>query len=222
MKKRCHFSEVFNSCQLLGFCDVGCDTKVFVTLTDLNGLKEMNASVTWSDVSTPIGVILLRVSEVGIREISLDREYNSKISTFPSGSSFCVKVLKCEGPQTRVYKDAIKWLEAFFDPTQHELAAPPIDNEVVSKNNFTGHVLRSLMRDTQPGVTISYAGLARHCGSPKACRAVGQAMRANPIPLVVPCHRVVGSNGKLGHYMSGSGNDIKRWLLRLEEERSKK
>jgi methylated-DNA-[protein]-cysteine S-methyltransferase len=64
------------------------------------------------------------------------------------------------------------------------------------------------------GKTISYGELARHLGNPNASRAVGLANGANPIPIVIPCHRVIGSNGKLTGY--GGGLPIKEKLLALE------
>jgi methylated-DNA-[protein]-cysteine S-methyltransferase len=64
------------------------------------------------------------------------------------------------------------------------------------------------------GAVASYAEIARRCGRPRAFRAVGNTMRTNPIPLVIPCHRVVGSNGSLTGF--GGGLDMKRQLLTLE------
>jgi methylated-DNA-[protein]-cysteine S-methyltransferase len=64
------------------------------------------------------------------------------------------------------------------------------------------------------GTTISYAELARRIGSPKAVRAVGAANGKNPLPIVIPCHRVIGKDGSLTGF--GGGLDVKRWLLALE------
>jgi len=64
------------------------------------------------------------------------------------------------------------------------------------------------------GETISYGELARRIGNPKASRAVGLANGSNPIPIIIPCHRVIGSNGKLTGY--GGGLPIKEKLLALE------
>lgn len=64
------------------------------------------------------------------------------------------------------------------------------------------------------GETLSYGALAAKLGSPRAVRAVGAANGANPISIVLPCHRVIGSNGSLTGY--GGGLDRKRWLLRHE------
>jgi methylated-DNA-[protein]-cysteine S-methyltransferase len=65
------------------------------------------------------------------------------------------------------------------------------------------------------GTTISYGALARRIGKPAAVRAVGAANGANPIPIVIPCHRVIGANGSLTGY--GGGLPIKRALLALEQ-----
>jgi len=70
------------------------------------------------------------------------------------------------------------------------------------------------------GQTISYGELARRVGSPKGSRAVGLANGANPIAIIVPCHRVIGSNGKLTGY--GGGLKNKEWLLTLERVVSEK
>jgi methylated-DNA-[protein]-cysteine S-methyltransferase len=64
------------------------------------------------------------------------------------------------------------------------------------------------------GHVVTYAELARRAGSPRAFRAVGHAMATNPIPLAIPCHRVIGSNGSLHGY--GGGLDMKRRLLAIE------
>ena len=70
------------------------------------------------------------------------------------------------------------------------------------------------LRRIKCGTTISYAELARRIGSPRAVRAVGLANGQNPISIVVPCHRVIGSNGSLTGY--GGGLERKRWLLQHE------
>ena len=70
------------------------------------------------------------------------------------------------------------------------------------------------LRDIPFGETASYAGVARRIGQPGAARAVGGANGANPLPIIVPCHRVVRASGALGGY--GAGLDLKRWLLRHE------
>ncbi|MFC7607776.1 methylated-DNA--[protein]-cysteine S-methyltransferase [Teichococcus aestuarii] len=70
------------------------------------------------------------------------------------------------------------------------------------------------LAEIPPGETRSYAALAAGLGS--VARAVGQANGANPIPIIIPCHRVVGANGALGGYSGGEGPATKRYLLDLE------
>ncbi|TNF36939.1 MAG: methylated-DNA--[protein]-cysteine S-methyltransferase [Deltaproteobacteria bacterium] len=70
------------------------------------------------------------------------------------------------------------------------------------------------LRDIPWGQTVSYGELARRLGRPTASRAVGAANGANPVPIIVPCHRVIGANGALTGY--GGGEDRKRWLLAHE------
>jgi methylated-DNA-[protein]-cysteine S-methyltransferase len=71
------------------------------------------------------------------------------------------------------------------------------------------------LRRIPPGTTTTYGALAAAIGRPDACRAVGLANGSNPIPIVVPCHRVIGSNGSLTGF--GGGLDRKRWLLAHEQ-----
>ena len=72
----------------------------------------------------------------------------------------------------------------------------------------------SVVRDIPHGETRSYGQIARQAGSPGAARAVGRAMAANPVPILVPCHRVIGSDGNLRGF--GGGLDLKRRLLEME------
>jgi methylated-DNA-[protein]-cysteine S-methyltransferase len=66
------------------------------------------------------------------------------------------------------------------------------------------------------GGTRTYGEIAYDIGNPKAARAVGRANATNPMPLVIPCHRVIGSDGKLRGYGGGEGLATKEWLLQME------
>ena len=79
---------------------------------------------------------------------------------------------------------------------------------------FRRDVLQRLHRDVGFGEVVSYRELAERVGNPKASRAVGTSMATNPVPIVVPCHRVLRTGGALGGY--GGGLDVKRYLLTLE------
>ena len=97
-----------------------------------------------------------------------------------------------------------------FTGELHALDALPV---ATGGSAFQRRVWRAL-RDIPPGTTISYAELALRVERPSAFRAVGLANGANPIGIVVPCHRVIGSDGSLTGY--GGGLERKRWLLAHE------
>lgn len=80
---------------------------------------------------------------------------------------------------------------------------------------FTRHVLETCLAIPY-GATVTYGELARKCGQPAAARAVGQVMARNPIPILIPCHRVVGTSGRLTGF--GGGLCLKAELLQLEAE----
>ena len=88
----------------------------------------------------------------------------------------------------------------------------------LSGTEFQVSVLEAL-QDIPYGQTTSYGAIAKQIGRPKAVRAVGAANGRNPIPIVVPCHRVIGSSGDLTGF--GGGLDTKEALLRLEAENSR-
>ena len=75
-------------------------------------------------------------------------------------------------------------------------------------------LVRSALREIPAGTTVTYRQLARHIGHPGSSRAVGMASGSNPVPMVVPCHRVIGADGALTG--DGGGLDRKRWLLAHE------
>ena len=95
----------------------------------------------------------------------------------------------------------------YFAGDLHAIDALPVKT---AGTEFQRTVWRAL-RDIACGTTISYGELARRIGRPEAVRAVGLANGANPVGIVVPCHRVIGANGALTGY--GGGMERKRWLL---------
>ncbi|KAJ7400550.1 hypothetical protein BTVI_104446 [Pitangus sulphuratus] len=87
-------------------------------------------------------------------------------------------------------------------------------------DSFTRQVLWTLMNDVKFGEAISYKQLADLAGNSRAARAVGGAMRSNPIPIIIPCHRVIRSSGETGNY--GGGRLLKEWLLSHEKLQKEK
>ena len=109
------------------------------------------------------------------------------------------------------FQAIMAWLEAYF-------AKAPLPDlptlDFVRGTPFQQNVWRAL-QDIPAGQTLSYGQLAMQIGAPKAVRAVGAAVGRNPLSIVVPCHRVVGSNGSLTGYAGGL--ERKAWLLKHEE-----
>ena len=101
-------------------------------------------------------------------------------------------------------------LAAYFAGDLHAIDSIPVRTAGTTFQQTVWRALRSI----PCGTTISYSELARRIGRPAAVRAVGTANGANPIGVVVPCHRVIGANGSLTGY--GGGIERKRWLLEHE------
>ena len=114
------------------------------------------------------------------------------------------------GDEARRFADRLR---AYFEGRSDSFLDIPISLDCTTE--FQRKVL-GYCRQIPYGQTRSYAELARAAGSPNACRAVGNIMARNRIPLIIPCHRVVGSHGSLGGYSAPSGLSLKRQLLRLE------
>ncbi|WFA09917.1 methylated-DNA--[protein]-cysteine S-methyltransferase [Tissierella sp. Yu-01] len=113
--------------------------------------------------------------------------------------------------ETPLLKEAYKQLSEYLDGTRKEFDIP-------LKPHGTEFQLKvwNALREIPYGVTCSYKDIAIKIDNEKACRAVGLANNRNPISVFIPCHRVIGSNGKLVGY--GGGLDIKEKLLNLETE----
>lgn len=103
-------------------------------------------------------------------------------------------------------------LDAYFSGSLREFTLP-VDPQV---SPFFGKVLAALQQ-VPFGATVSYEELALLAGSPRACRAVGTAMRNNPIPIVIPCHRVVRKDGGMGGFSMTGGVPVKERLLTFEK-----
>lgn len=156
-------------------------------------------------IATPIGVALL-VSDAEGRLCALDwADYEHRMAQLMR-QQFGDTVL-VQGPAPAAVKET---LSAYFADERDRLHA--------IRCRFGGtpfqRVVWSALRDIPAGTTTSYGALATHIGRPKAVRAVGHANGANPISVVVPCHRVIGANGALTGY--GGGLDRKKWLLEHE------
>jgi methylated-DNA-[protein]-cysteine S-methyltransferase len=105
-------------------------------------------------------------------------------------------------------------LAAYLEGSEDALPGLPVDLRLV-RGAFRRAALEALHGSVARGETVTYAELARRAGNPRAVRAAGSACATNPVPLVVPCHRVLPSSGRVGAYGLG-GPTVKTHLLALE------
>jgi methylated-DNA-[protein]-cysteine S-methyltransferase len=117
---------------------------------------------------------------------------------------------KCDGA---LFREPVRQLQAFFAGELREF-----DLRLKPEGTAFQQRVWTALREIPFGETISYGELARRIGNPAASRAVGLANASNPIPIIIPCHRVIGSNGKLTGY--GGGLENKRWLLDFERSQT--
>ena len=123
--------------------------------------------------------------------------------------AFDTNCLQEERTETPLIREAYRQIQKYFAGELYEFSLPlaPMGTD------FMQSVWRAL-REIPYGETVSYKDIAVKVGNPKAVRAVGMANNRNPIAIVIPCHRVIGSDGQLVGYRSGLEN--KRKLLELE------
>ncbi len=155
-------------------------------------------TVYYSHLKSSIGTLLLSANETGLREINFPK--NGK-ATKPQADW---------QEDSSALREAIRQLHAYFGGELEDFDLPLAPDGTP----FQQHVWKELC-NIPYGKTISYGELARRIGNPNASRAVGLANGSNPIPIIIPCHRVIGSNGKLAGY--GGGLPIKEKLLSLEK-----
>jgi methylated-DNA-[protein]-cysteine S-methyltransferase len=160
--------------------------------------------VAYDLAETPIGTLLVATTEHGLCRISYDPQPEREAESL--AHTFGVRVLRATRPIDPVRRQ----LDEYFEGrrTSFEL---PVD--LRQSAAFSRTVLEKLARVPYGEVT-TYGALARAAHRPQAARAVGTVMNRNPIPIVLPCHRVVGANGALVGY--GGGLERKEKLLKLE------
>ncbi|MBV8845225.1 MAG: methylated-DNA--[protein]-cysteine S-methyltransferase [Bryobacterales bacterium] len=149
-------------------------------------------------IETPIGKLLIAGDADSVRHIRFPEK----------GAAASADAGWIEGA-TGPLRESARQLKEYFDGRRMEFDLPLLPEGT----QFQKSVWRKL-QDIPYGQTISYGELARRVGSPKASRAVGAANGQNPIPIVIPCHRVIGANGKLTGF--GGGLPTKEALLALE------
>ena len=160
--------------------------------------------VAYEITDSPIGPLLVAASTRGLCRISFDPEPEREVERL--SRAFGPRVLRSPRP----LEPTRRQLHEYFEGRRQEF---DLDVDVERLTPFNRRVLEQLARVPYGSLT-TYGTLAREAGRPRAARAVGTVMNRNPIPIVLPCHRVVGSTGSLVGYAGGLGR--KEQLLRLE------
>ncbi|EAC5220751.1 TPA: methylated-DNA--[protein]-cysteine S-methyltransferase [Listeria monocytogenes] len=148
--------------------------------------------------SSPVGDLFITIDEKWIRNISYDEPKNWELL---DGTII----------EKGLFQALTVQLDDYFEGKREHFDLPVL----LKGTDFQQKVWQALS-EIPYGVVVSYKDIAISAGSPKAVQAVGQANRANPIPIIIPCHRCVKSNGELGGY-NGADVDKKQYLLALEK-----
>ncbi len=193
------------------FDDVG-DGAALTALHDRlvdSAAREDVLDVSFTTVDSPFGALLLAATPVGLVRVAFALEDHAAVTE---------TLARTVGPRMlhapRRLDDAARQLDEYFAGRRRQFDFP-LDLQLA--HGFRHTVLDHLL-EIAYGATETYAMVARAAGSPGAVRAVGSACRTNPMPVVVPCHRVVRSDGTIGQYLGGP--ETKRALLALEAGQS--
>jgi methylated-DNA-[protein]-cysteine S-methyltransferase len=166
--------------------------------------RESLLDVAYDLVDTPVGTLLIAATERGLCRIAYDAEPERELDLL--ADAFGVRVLRSAPP----IDPARRQLDEYFEGKRQRF---DLALDLALQADFNRRVLRELAR-VPYGEVVTYGELAARAARPRAARAVGTVMNRNPLPIVLPCHRVIGANGKLVGY--GGGLDRKEALLRLE------
>ena len=170
-------------------------------------VREGLVDVAYTAIDSPLGTWLAAMTDRGLVRISLRDDFDDVLTALARRVS--PRVL--EVPKR--FDGLRREFDEYFEGKRQDFDVP-LDWRLVS--GFNEKVLRATAKIPY-GRVSTYRDMAKRAGSPRAARAAGNALHNNPIPLVVPCHRVIGSDGRLVGY--GGGLPMKEFLLKLEGAR---
>jgi methylated-DNA-[protein]-cysteine S-methyltransferase len=159
--------------------------------------------------NTPVGTIWVAASDEGLVAVSLWDDEAKFLAEVTKLTGETPDATTTPGPHLLT---ALIELDAYLCGELREFSAR-IDWSIMKP--FQREALE-LVRAVPYGRTTTYGAIASELGKPGAVRAVGRANATNPLPIIIPCHRVLGSDGKLHGYGARGGLETKAWLLRLE------
>ncbi len=165
----------------------------------------------WDMLSLDYGTLAVVVRKGQLIRICFE---SSPVAAIVSIKRFHPEAEQSSQPLTR---EVLKQLTEYFNGQRHNFDVPLAND---SMTPFTCAIQQELIK-VPYGSVISYGDLAALAGFPKAARAVGGVMSSNPFPLIVPCHRVVNADGRIGHYSAANGSKTKSWLIKFERDNSR-
>jgi methylated-DNA-[protein]-cysteine S-methyltransferase len=171
-------------------------------------VREGLADALFTTVSTPIGRLLVVSGERGIVRVGFEEQPEDEVLA-EVAAGIGPRILRSR----RELADVAESLQGYLEGERAGDLGLPYDLSLV-RSPFRRQVLERLARDVHRGDVVRYGELAALVGHPKAARAAGTACATNPVPIVVPCHRVLPSGGGVGNY--GGGAPRKVQLLELE------
>ena len=170
-------------------------------------VREGLADAVYARLDTPIGKLLIVQGERGVVRVGFPEEPEAALlAQVAAGLGPRIVASDRELAATR---DAVS---AYFEGEDESLDLP-VDMSLV-RSDFRRSALTLLRDEVGPGHVVTYAALAAKVGHPRAARAIGSACATNPVPIIVPCHRVLPGSGGVGSY--GGGPEVKRLLLAHE------
>jgi methylated-DNA-[protein]-cysteine S-methyltransferase len=161
--------------------------------------------VAYRTLGTPVGTLLLATTETGLVRVAYETEGHDKVLA-TLATRISPRILNAP----KRLDAAAREIDEYFAGLRHGFDLPL---DLSLSKGFRRLVLHHLA-DIAYGHTASYAAVAAAAGNPRAVRAAAAACATNPLPIVVPCHRVVRSDGAVGAYLGGPA--VKQTLLRLE------
>jgi methylated-DNA-[protein]-cysteine S-methyltransferase len=179
----------------------------FAAAAQAEGLVDVSVAV----VDTPVGALLVAATDEGIVRVGFDVEDHDLVLA-QLADSISPRVVEGDSPTLVLAREQ---LGEYFDGVRSSFDLP-LDLRL-TKGPFRREVL-GLLTHIPVGETRTYAQLAIESGRPNAVRAVGSGCATNPVPVIVPCHRVLRTGGELGGYLGGTAR--KRWLLDHEQRMS--
>jgi len=159
----------------------------------------------WSSFTSQIGVVYIASTEKGVCKISIPGQTKKEFMAWLEGHAEGGSIKESK----RKHKALVDQLNRYFN---RKLVKFNVRVDLVG-TDFQRSVWKEL-RKVRYGTTISYRDLAKRVGKPNGAQSAGRANGANPLPIVIPCHRVIGSDSRLVGYAAGI--KTKEFLLRLE------